>query len=115
MSGKTFVGEAKTLNLTNPFSDMHNDMLTAQEVENNETVSIVGMAFEGPLIRNTAYFGHRYGKNIWARHFAAMPFLLHMYAAITFNFVKGHKYSFSDYGLFWKMMRRGVREELGKM
>ena len=115
MSGKTFVGEAKTLNLTNPFSDMHNDMLTAQEVENNETVSIVGMAFEGPLIRNTAYFGHRYGKNIWVRHFAAMPFLLHMYAAITFNFVKGHKYSFSDYGLFWKMMRRGVREELGKM
>ena len=115
MSGKTFVGEAKTLNLTNPFSDMHNDMLTAQEVENNETVSIVGMAFEGPLIRNTAYFGHRYGKYIWVRHFAAMPFLLHMYAAITFNFVKGHKYSFSDYGLFWKMMRRGVREELGKM
>ena len=115
MSGKTFVGEAKTLNLTNPFSDMHNDMLTAQEVENNETVSIVGMAFEGPLIRNTAYFGHRYGKNIWVRHFAAMPFLLHMYAAITFNFVKGHKYSLSDYGLFWKMMRRGVREELGKM
>ena len=115
MSGKTFVGEAKTLNLTNPLSDMHNDMLTAQEVENNETVSIVGMAFEGPLIRNTAYFGHRYGKNIWVRHFAAMPFLLHMYAAITFNFVKGHKYSFSDYGLFWKMMRRGVREDLGKM
>lgn len=184
MSGKTFVGEAKTLNLTNPFSDMHNDMLTAQEVESNEIVSIEGMAFEGPLIRkevvekiglpnkdlfilyddtdysyravlagykvlvardalmdkhdfqsnssyredkmknkwklayhirNTAYFGHRYGKNIWVRHFAAMPFLLHMYAAITFNFVKGHKYSFSDYGLFWKMMRRGVREELGKM
>ena len=184
MSGKTFVGEAKTLNLTNPFSDMHNDMLTAQEVENNETVSIVGMAFEGPLIRkevvekiglpnkelfilyddtdysyravlagykvvvardalmdkhdfqsnssyredkmknkwklayhirNTAYFGHRYGRNIWVRHFAAMPFLLHMYAAITFNFVKGRKYSLSDYGLFWKMMRRGVREELGKM
>ena len=184
MSGKTFVGEAKTLNLTNPFSDMHNDMLTAQEVESNETIGIVGMAFEGPLIRkevvekiglpnkdlfilyddtdysyravlagykvvvardalmdkhdfqsnssyredkmknkwklayhirNTAYFGHRYGKNILVRHFAAMPFLLHMYAAITFNFVKGHKYSFSDYGLFWKMMRRGVREELGKM
>ena len=66
-------------------------------------------------IRNTAYFGHKYGKNIWVRHFAAMPFLLRMYAAITFNFIKGHKYSFSDYGLFWNMMRRGVREELGKM
>ena len=187
MSGKTFVGEAKTLNLTNPFRDMHNNMLTANEIGGggcNEIVDIVGMAFEGPLIRkdvvekiglpnkelfilyddtdysyravlagfrvvvardalmdkhdfqsttsyreekiknkwklayhirNTAYFGHKYGKNIWVRHFAAMPFLLHMYAAITFNFVKGHKYSFSDYGLFWNMMRRGVREELGKM
>ncbi len=184
MSGKTFVGEAKTLNLTNPFSDMHNDMLTAQELESNETVSIVGMAFEGPLIRkevvekiglpnkelfilyddtdysyrtvlagykvvvardalmdkydfqsktsyredkiknkwklayhirNTAYFGHRYGKNIAVRYMAALPFIMRMYAAITFNFVKGHKYSFSDYGLFWRMMRRGLREELGKM
>ena len=184
MSGKTFVGEAKTLNLTNPLSDMHNDMLTAQELESNETVSIVGMAFEGPLIRkevvekiglpnkelfilyddtdysyrtvlagykvvvardalmdkydfqsktsyredkiknkwklayhirNTAYFGHRYGKNIAVRYMAALPFIMRMYAAITFNFVKGHKYSFSDYGLFWRMMRRGLREELGKM
>ena len=184
MSGKTFVGEAKTLNLTNPFCDMHNDMLTAQELESNETVRIVGMAFEGPLIRkevvekiglpnkelfilyddtdysyrtvlagykvvvardalmdkydfqsktsyredkiknkwklayhirNTAYFGHRYGKNIAVRYMAALPFIMRMYAAITFNFVKGHKYSFSDYGLFWRMMRRGLREELGKM
>lgn len=184
MSGKTFCGEAKTLNLSNPFQDMHNDMLGPEEVEQNETVEIVGMAFEGPLIRktvvekiglpnkdlfilyddtdysyravlagykvlvvrealmdkhdfqskssyredkmknkwklayhirNTAYFGHHYGKNFWVRHFAALPFLLHMYAAITFNFLKGHKYSFSDYGLFGRMMRRGVKEELGKM
>lgn len=184
MSGKTFVGEAKTLNLSNPFKDMHNDMLLASEVENHEVVSIVGMAFEGPLIRkevvskiglpnkdlfilyddtdysyravlagyrvlivrdalmdkydfqskssyredkmknkwklayhirNTAYFGHKYGKNVWVRNYAAVPFLLHMFAAITFNFFRGHKYSFSDYGLFWRMMQRGVREELGKM
>ena len=184
MSGRTFVGEAKTLNLSNPFKDMHNDMLLASEVENHEVVSIVGMAFEGPLIRkevvskiglpnkdlfilyddtdysyravlagyrvlvvrdalmdkydfqskssyredkmknkwklayhirNTAYFGHRYGRNAWVRYLAAVPFLLRMYAAVTFNFFKGHKYSFSDYGLFWRMMKRGVREELGKM
>ena len=184
MSGKTFVGEAKTLNLSNPFKDMHNDMLLATDVESHEVVSVVGMAFEGPLIRkdvvskiglpnqdlfilyddtdysyravlagyqvlvvrdalmdkydfqsissyredkmknkwklayhirNTAYFGHRYGKNVWVRNYAAIPFLLHMYAAITFNFFRGHKYSFSDYGLFWRMMKRGVREELGKM
>lgn len=184
MSGKTFVGEAKTLNLSNPFKDMHNDMLSASEVEEHEVVSIVGMAFEGPLIRkdvvskiglpnknlfilyddtdysyravlagyrvlvardalmdkydfqsvtsyredkmknkwklayhirNTAYFGHRYGKNAWVRHLAAVPFLLRMYAAITFNFIRGNKYSLSDYFLFWRMMQRGVRESLGKM
>lgn len=184
MSGKTFVGEAKSLNLTNPFKDMHDDMLSVTEVENSDAVDIEGMAFEGPLIRksvvetiglpnkdlfilyddtdysyravragyrvvvvrealmdkhdflstsnyreekmknkwklayhirNTAYFGHRYGKNVWVRHFAAMPFLVHMYMAITYNFVKGHKYSFSDYILFWRMMRRGQKEELGKM
>lgn len=184
MSGRTFTGEAKTLNLSNPFRDMHNNMLTAEEVEQNEATSIVGMAFEGPLIRrkvvekiglpnkelfilfddtdysfratlagykvwvvrdalmdkhdfqsatsyreekmknkwklayhirNTAYFGHHYGHNLWVKQWAALPFLLHMYGAITFNFVKGHKYCLSDYGLFWRMMRRGVREEFGKM
>ncbi len=66
-------------------------------------------------IRNTAYFGHRYGKNCFVRYMAAIPFLLRMYAAITFNFFVGHKYSFSDYALFWKMMGRGIRGELGKL
>ena len=163
---------------------MHDNALMATDVESNEVTDIVGMAFEGPLIkkdvvekiglpnkelfilyddtdysyrailagyrvvvvrdalmdkydfqlktsyredkmknkwklayhiRNTAYFGHRYGKNIWVKYLAAMPFILRMYGAITFNFIKGHKYSFSDYGLFWRMMRRGIREELGKM
>lgn len=184
MSGKTVTGEARTLNLSHPFKDMHNDGLTATDVENHDVTDIVGMSFEGPLIRkeviekiglpnkelfilyddtdysyrailagyrvvvirdalmdkydfqskssyreekmknkwklayhirNTAYFGHRYGKNIWVKHLAALPFVLRMYGAITFNFIKGHKYSLSDYGLFWRMMRRGIREELGKM
>ena len=184
MSGKTFTGEAKTLNLSNPFKDMHDNGLMPEDVEANETVDIVGMAFEGPLIkkevvekiglpnkelfilyddtdysyrtilegyrvivvrdalmdkydfqsqssyredkiknkwklayhvRNTAYFGHRYGKNIGVKYLAAMPFILRMYGAITFNFFKGHKYSVSAYGLFWRMMKRGIREELGKM
>lgn len=184
MSGKTFTGEARTLNLSNPFRDMHNDMLSPDMVESSEWVEIEGMAFEGPLIRrevveriglpnkdlfilyddtdysyravlagykvavvrdalmekhdfqskssyreekmknkwklayhirNTAYFGHRYGKNIWVRHMAALPFLIQMYGAITFNFIKGHKYSVSDYALFWRMMRKGVNEELGKI
>ena len=184
MSGKSFIGEARTLNLTNPFRDMHNDMLTSEMVTKNEWVEIEGMAFEGPLIsrevvksiglpnrdlfilyddtdysyravlagykvvlvrdalmekydfqtnssyhdekiknkwklsyhiRNTAYFGHKYGKNVFVRYMAALPFLLRMYAAITFNFIKGHKYSASDYGLFWRMMCKGIKEELGKM
>lgn len=51
MSGKTFTGEAKTLNLSNPFKDMHDNGLMPEDVEANETVDIVGMAFEGPLIK----------------------------------------------------------------
>lgn len=50
MSGKTFTGEAKTLNLSNPFKDMHNNALMAVDVESNEVTDVVGMAFEGPLI-----------------------------------------------------------------
>ena len=184
MSGKTFTGEARTLNLSNPFRDMHNDMVTPEMVENAEWVEIEGMAFEGPLIRrevvekiglpnkdlfilyddtdysyravragykvavvrdalmekhdfqsvtsyreekmknkwklayhirNTAYFGHQYGKNVMVRYMAAIPFLITMYGAITFNFIKGHKYSVSDYALFWKMMMRGINGELGKI
>lgn len=184
MGGKTFVAEAKTLNLTNPFADMHNDMLEAEDIEGQPYVSIEGMSFEGPLIkkecvckiglpnkdlfilyddtdysyravlagyevavvrdavmekydfqsassyrdtkiknkwklyyhiRNTAYFGHRYGKNVLVRYMAALPFLIRMYGAITFNFFHGHKYSFSDYCTLAKGMIMGLRGKLGKV
>lgn len=184
MDGHVFVSEAKSLNLSNPFVDMHNDSLTETELNKRDFVEIVGMAFEGPLIkrdvvkeiglpnkdlfilyddtdysyravlagykvlvvsnaelikhnfktdtsprdvkmknkwklsyhiRNTAYFGHKYGKNIFVRYMAAVPFLFQMYMAITFNFIKGHKYQFSDYALFWNMMIRGIKGELGKI
>lgn len=184
MSGKTFVAEAKTLNLTNPFIDMHNDMLKAEDIEGQPYVCIEGMSFEGPLIkkecvskiglpnkelfilyddtdysyravlagfkvavvrdavlqkydfqsatsyrdtkiknkwklyyhiRNTAYFGRRYGKNALVRYMAALPFLLKMYGAITYNFFHGHKYSVSDYGTLAKGMMMGLRGKLGKV
>lgn len=66
-------------------------------------------------IRNSAYFGYNYGKNIFVRYGAALPFVLRMYFAITFNFIKGHKYSFSDYALFWRMMNNGINGKLGKI
>lgn len=184
MDGKIFVSESKTLNLSNPFIDMHNNSLTPADLQQNEFIEIVGMSFEGPLIkrdvvakiglpnkelfilfddtdysyraflngfrvllissaemvkydfkstaslkeikmknkwklsyhiRNTAYFGHKYGKNIFVRNLAAAPFLMRMYMAITFNFIKGHKYKFSDYKLFWNMMVRGLKGQLGRL
>ena len=184
MSGRAFTGKARTLNLSNPFCDMHNDMVTPEMVENAEWVEIEGMAFEGPLIRrevveriglpnrdlfilyddtdysyravragykvavvrdalmekhdfqsatsyreekmknkwklayhirNTAYFGRQYGKNVFVRYMDAVPFLITMYGAITYNFFVGHKYSVSDYALFWKMMVKGIKGELGKI
>lgn len=66
-------------------------------------------------IRNCAYFCHKYGKNVFMRYCGALPFVIKMYGAITFNFIKGHKYKFSDYFLFARMVKRGIRGELGKM
>lgn len=66
-------------------------------------------------IRNSAYFGHRYGKNVFVKYMAAVPFLFHMYCAITYDFFRDHKYKFSDYGLLWRMMIRGINEKLGKL
>lgn len=63
--------------------------------------------------RNTAYFCHRYGKNVFFRYMGTLPFVVNMYAAITFNFFKGHKYSFSDYFLIMRMIRNGINGKLG--
>lgn len=184
MNGKTFTGESKKVNLSNPFKNTFDYPLTAEDVDNNEYVDVEGMAFEGPLIkrevvekiglpnkdlfilyddtdysyravlagyrvvvvrdalmdkhyfqstlsyaedkmrnkwklayhiRNSAYICHKYGKNIFVRYCGALPFLVHMYMAITFNFIKGHKYKFSDYCLFASMVKRGIKGKLGKM
>lgn len=183
MSGKPFVSEAKSMNMSNPLKDIH-VKLTATDIKVNSYVYIEGMAFEGPLIknevikkiglpnkelfilyddtdysyrtvvsgykvalvrdailekydfqsktsyreektknrwklfyqvRNTAYFGHHYGKNFLVRYTAAIPFLLRMYGAITFNFIKGHKYKFSDYKTLTKALILGLREKLGRV
>lgn len=66
-------------------------------------------------IRNSAYFCHKYGKNIFVREFGAMPFVIKMYFAILFNFVVGHKYKLYDIVLYTKMVQRGKRHELGKL
>lgn len=66
-------------------------------------------------IRNSAYFCHKYGKNILVREFGAMPFVIKMYFAIFYNLVIGrHKYKMSDIILYTKMVKKGKRHELGK-
>lgn len=49
--GKIFITEIRKFNLTNPFKSLHVDVLSAQDVKDEDTVSIEGMAFEGPLIK----------------------------------------------------------------
>jgi GT2 family glycosyltransferase len=184
MDGRLFISETRKQNLSNPFKYIYEDCLKEELLNNNETVEIEGMAFEGPLIRcevvesiglpnkdlfilyddteysyrailagykvkvvssavmekynhqstltkrdnlvknkwklkyhfrNTAYFCHKYGKNMFFQYFGTLPFVLDMYAAITYNFFKGHKYSISDYFMILKMIRRGIKGELGKM
>lgn len=66
-------------------------------------------------IRNSAYFCHKYGKNVLVREIGALPFVLKMYFAILFNFIKGHKYEISDMVLFTRMLKKGKREVLGKI
>lgn len=66
-------------------------------------------------IRNSAYFCHKYGKNVFVREFGAIRFVIKMYFAILFNFVVGHKYKLSDIILYTKMVQRGKRHELGKI
>lgn len=66
-------------------------------------------------IRNNSYFCHKYGKNIWAKYFGALPFVIKMYFAVLFNFIKGHKYKMSDIFLFTKMFHKGKKHKLGKL
>lgn len=66
-------------------------------------------------IRNSAYFCHHYGKNFFVRNFGTLHFVLRMYVVITFKPTQREKYSKADYSLYWRMMRKGMREELGKM
>ena len=184
MDGRVFISETRKQNLSDPLKYIFDDSLEAEMLNNNETVEIEGMAFEGPLIRrkvveciglpnkdlfilyddtdysyrailagykvkvvssaimekychhntlskkdtiirdkwklkyhfrNTAYFCHKYGKNLFFRYFGTLPFVIDLYGAITYNFFKGHKYSFSDYFMILKMIRRGIKGKLGKM
>lgn len=184
MDGRVFISETRKQNLSDPLKYIFDDSLEAEMLNDNETIEIEGMAFEGPLIkrevveniglpnkdlfilyddtdysyrailagykvkvvsnaimekychhntlskketiiknkwklkyhfRNTAYFCHKYGKNLFFRYFGTLPFVIDLYGAITYNFFKGHKYSFSDYFMILKMIRRGIKGKLGKM
>lgn len=50
-NGKVFVSEYKRLNLSNPLKPLHLAPLEKSEVMDNKVIDIVGMVFEGPLIK----------------------------------------------------------------
>lgn len=50
-NGRTFLSEVRRFNLANPLRSLHCHALTLADIEGRETVSVEGIAFEGPLIR----------------------------------------------------------------
>ena len=48
--GKPFLSEIKSFNLSNPFQNLHKNKVKLTDL-NQKTISIEGIAFEGPLIR----------------------------------------------------------------
>lgn len=51
-NGKVFVSEFKKLNLSNPFRNLHQQVLTLADINKNIPIEIEGMVFEGPLIKH---------------------------------------------------------------
>lgn len=48
---KTFISEFKRLNLSNPFKALHLQKLNTEDTATENSVKIMGMVFEGPLIK----------------------------------------------------------------
>lgn len=66
-------------------------------------------------IRNTAYFCHHHGTNVFFRLFGEIGLPIHMFFAILCNLPRNKKYEKGDQWSVWKMFIRGHREQLGKM
>lgn len=67
-------------------------------------------------IRNTSYFCHHYGTNIWFRNLGEWQLILEMFLAICFNLIrKTGKYDKEDIVKLFKMRCIGHKEQLGKM
>lgn len=49
--GRVFLSEVRRFNLTNPLRSLHCHALRLRDIRGRETVSVEGIAFEGPLIR----------------------------------------------------------------
>lgn len=50
-NNKPFLSEVKELNLTNPFQKLHKEKIKIKDIEKSKSNEIVGMTFEGPLIK----------------------------------------------------------------
>lgn len=49
--GNVFLTEIKKFNLRNPFKSLHANLVTLDDINKNDTISIEGLTFEGPLIK----------------------------------------------------------------
>lgn len=50
-NGKIIYSECKKMNLSNPFKKLHLQVLSDDDISQNNPVAIEGMAFEGPLVK----------------------------------------------------------------
>lgn len=181
---KVFISEFRYLNLSNPFRALHLKKLNKEDITSDAPVKIMGMVFEGPLIkrevvekiglpnkdlfilyddtdysyravvagydvlyvpnaildkeyfnqnltreqflrknrwkewyhiRNTAFFCHHHGKNIFFRSFGGIGLPIKMFFAILYNLPLNNKYEWGDQWKVIKMFIRGRKGKLGKM
>ena len=181
---KIFISEFKCLNLSNPFKALHLQKLTTEDTASDNPVKIMGMVFEGPLIkrevvekiglpnkdlfilyddtdfsyravvagydvlyvpraildkeyfnqnltreqfirknrwkewyhiRNTAYFCHHHGRNVFFRWLGEIGLPIKMFFAILYNLPMNDKYEWGDQWKVIKMFVRGRKGQLGKM
>ena len=65
-------------------------------------------------VRNSAYFNHRYGKNILVKYGRAFQGMMGYALVALFSAPFAKAYNWADIPRFWKVYRDGVNERLGK-
>ncbi len=66
-------------------------------------------------MRNTVYFCHKYGENVFFRYCGASLLYLHMFMAIFKNLFLNKKYQLSDLQMLFRCYKDGIKSNLGKI